>query len=215
MQRSKRLVAAALALVLAALSFAMEPVMAKTAEPPFAMSEAAGNIELRTYEPMIVAEVQVTGERDAAIRDGFRILAAYIFGNNISNTKIEMTAPVSQQKSEKIAMTAPVTQQASNGAWQVRFVMPKGATLERLPKPKDDRVRLIAEAAKSFAVIRFSGWSTDSNLAKNREDLLTFVKSRGLVTAGEPVMAFYDPPWTLPFWRRNEIMLELPEQKVR
>jgi hypothetical protein len=46
---------------------------------------------------MIAAEVEVKGERKAAINEGFRLIAAYIFGANEPNAKIAMTAPVQQQ----------------------------------------------------------------------------------------------------------------------
>ena len=76
------------------------------------------NIEIRNYPPVIVAETEVAGERDKAISGGFRTIAGYIFGNNLSSQKVAMTAPVTQQPSEKIAMTAPVTQRGNGTSWQ-------------------------------------------------------------------------------------------------
>lgn len=199
-----------------------EVAMAKTAEPPFDVTAKDGDIEVRRYQPMVVAEVEMSGDRDTAINAGFRVLANYIFGANTTKSSIDMTAPVTQQSSQKIAMTAPVTQQAAgdgtgsadgglsgSGPWKVRFVMPEGSTLATLPKPNDARVKLIDIPAREVAAIRFSGWSTQSNLASHREKLLKYVEAHKLTATSSPVYAFYDPPWTLPFWRRNEVMMDL------
>jgi hypothetical protein len=120
-----------------------------------------------------------------------------------------MTAPVTQEVSEKIAMTAPVTQDGSGDAWNVRFVMPGAYTLETLPRPKNQDVRLIATPARRVVVIRFSGFNTDKNINAHREQLLSYVADHHLSVLGPPTTAFYNPPWTLPFLRRNEVMLEL------
>lgn len=196
----------AVAIILAALS---GNIMSNVDEPKYTVIESQDHIEIREYAPIIVAEVEVTGERMKAIREGFRMIADYIFGNNAPARKIAMTAPVTQQRGEKIAMTAPVTQQASGDGWKVRFVMPDGSTLETLPEPNNHQVKLIQIPAKRFGVIRFSGFNTDGNIDSHREKLLRYVSEHKLATIGEPTMAFYNPPWTLPFLRRNEVMIEL------
>ena len=117
--------------------------MSRVAEPKFNIVATEGKIQIRDYPPVIVAEAEVAGQRKRAINEGFRLIAGYIFGGNTPGQKIAMTAPVTQQRGEKIAMTAPVTQQASGDVWKVRFVMPEGYTMKTLPKPKNDRVKLI------------------------------------------------------------------------
>jgi hypothetical protein len=97
------------------------PIVSNVEQPKYTIVASSGNIEIRDYAPMIVAETQVTGERDEAINRGFRIIADYIFGNNAVAQKVPMTAPVTQQRSEKIAMTALVTQQGDGNTWRVRF----------------------------------------------------------------------------------------------
>ena len=119
--------------------------------------ESHGAIEIRDYAPMIVAEVIITGQRENAISDGFRMLADYIFGNNFPAREIAMTAPVMQQSGEKIAMTAPVTRQGGDSGWVVRFVMPAEYSLDTLPRPNNPDVVLEEIAGKRFAVIRFPG----------------------------------------------------------
>ena len=184
-------------------------IMSQVEQPKYKVLESQGDIEIREYAPMIAAEVEVRGERTKALNQGFRLIADYIFGNNLSSKKVPMTAPVTQETGEKIAMTAPVTQDGSGDSWKVRFVMPEGFTLDTLPKPKNPEVRLITTPAKRVVVIRFSGFNTDKNVNTHREQLLKFINDHHLSVVGQPTTAFYNPPWTLPFLRRNEIMVEL------
>jgi hypothetical protein len=176
----------------------------------YSVVSSEGPIEIREYAPQIVAETTVAGERDEAIREGFRRLAGYIFGGNAPRQKIAMTAPVVQApKGEKIAMTAPVDQARVTDGWRVTFTMPAEYTMASLPQPSDDAVRLTQLPAKRMAAIRFSGVASESDLAENERKLLDFASERGLTPKGAPHYAFYDPPWTLPWNRRNEVMVEI------
>ena len=185
------------------------PIMSNVEQARYDVFETHGTIEIRDYAPMIVAEVSVPGDREKAISDGFRLIADYIFGNNISSEKVAMTAPVIQQPGEKIAMTAPVIQQGSKGLWVVRFVMPSDYTMQTLPKPNNSEVILREIAGKRFAVIRFSGLARARSLAAHTKELEAFILENNLQAASEPVYAFFNPPWTLPFLRRNEVMIEV------
>ncbi len=186
-------------------------IMSQVNEPKFKIIESNGNVEIRDYAPVLVAQVIVEGERKEAISKGFRVLADYIFGNNAPRQKISMTAPVTQQQGEKIPMTAPVIQQASDetGQWKVRFVMPSDYSLESIPLPNNGEVELISIPAKRYVVIPFSGLARPESLQTHLNELRTYVDGQKLHTLGEPIFAFYNPPWTLPFLRRNEIMLEV------
>ena len=121
-----------------------------------------------------------------------------------------MTAPVIQQDSEKIAMTAPVTQQGDGNRWRVRFIMPSSYTMGTLPKPHNAAIELKEIAAKRYAVILFSGMAGEDSLKRRTKELNEWVKTKNLTPVSEPVYAFYNPPWTLPFLRRNEVMVEIP-----
>lgn len=182
-----------------------------TDEPAFTLEKKDGQFEIRRYAPLLAAEVTVTGERSAAINAGFRLLADYIFGNNTAHRKIDMTIPVTQQQSETIAMTAPVTQQSAGDAWKVRFMMPASFTAETLPVPNDARVTIIAVPETRVAAVRFSGWSSEANLAEHRALLEGWIQAQRLKPAGTPIAAFYNPPWSLPFLRRNEFLIELAD----
>ena len=195
--------------ILAIAAAAAGPIMSRVEQPDYKVTMTNGAIEIRSYGPMIAAEAEVKGERKAAINEGFRLIAAYIFGANKPNAKIAMTAPVQQQSTQKIAMTAPVTQQSTGDSWTVRFIMPSSWTLEALPAPNDPRVTLKPVLAKRMLAIRFSGTANDSLIQSKTDELRRYAADKNLATTGEPLLAFYNPPWTLPFLRRNEVMLEL------
>ena len=176
-----------------------------TAEPPFTVERSVGGIEIRRYESRIAAETTIDADEEKARNEGFRRLAGYIFGGNTTKTKIAMTAPVSQQQSEKIAMTAPVAaQRDASGKWVIRFFMPAEHTMDTLPTPNDDRVRLVTVPAERVAVLRFSGVANPETVASHTDELLNTLRSNNIQATGEPFTWFYDPPWTLPFRRRNE-----------
>ena len=193
-------------IVLAALA---GNIMSNVEQPDYKLVTSEGNIEIRDYAPMILAQVEVPGERKQAIREGFKILADYIFGNNTSNSRMEMTAPVTNELSEKMAMTAPVLQEQDMDMWKVRFVMPKKYSLETLPKPNSKDVNLIPLPARRFAVIQFSGFADDETIKQHTDELKAYILAETLKPIGGPSLAFYNPPWTLPFLRRNEVMIEI------
>jgi hypothetical protein len=212
MTKRRKTIYAGLAVIVVMLAIAAAaagPIMSRVEQPDYTVTITDGAIEIRSYGPMIAAETEVKGEREAAINEGFRLVAGYIFGANKPNAKIAMTAPVQQQSTRKIAMTAPVTQQTTGDSWTVRFIMPSKWTLETLPVPNDTRVTLKPMPAKRMLVIRFSGSANDSLIQTKTDELRRYAAEKVLATVGEPLLAFYNPPWTLPFFRRNEIMLEL------
>lgn len=184
-------------------------IMSNVEQAKYKIVESYDAVEIRDYAPMIVAEVVVMGKREETIKQGFRMIADYIFGGNIPAKKIAMTAPVTQTKGEKIAMTAPVIQQADEDMWMVKFVMPEGYTLDTLPVPKNSSVKLKSIPGKRFAVIRFSGIADNKKLQQNEATLLAFIKDKYLKPISTTSYAFYNPPWTLPFLRRNEVMMEV------
>ena len=180
-----------------------------TEEPKFASVLREGDFELREYPPLVVAEVSVGGSRDEASNAGFRLLAGYIFGGNTRREKLPMTSPVVQSKpgSESIPMTAPVLQVADNDRWTVQFVMPSNKTLDTLPVPNDKRVQLRLLPATRFAVVRFSGLAGPDDVVEQTARLREFITRRQLKVAGSAALARYNPPWTLWFMRRNEVMI--------
>jgi hypothetical protein len=164
---------------------------------------------VRSYGPTIVATVHVSGSREEAVSEGFRILARYIFGANRVQEKIAMTAPVTQTAGQTIAMTAPVQQSEERAGWEVQFTMPAGYTLSTLPQPLDPRVQLREIAPHRVAAVTFSGFWSDANLRSHEAQLLEFLKTHGQRALSAPVYAYYDPPWTPWFWRTNEVLVDI------
>jgi hypothetical protein len=182
-----------------------------TEEPSYRSILQEAPFEIREYPSLIAAEVTVSGERGEAVSAGFRLLAGYIFGGNTRKQSIAMTAPVIQNESpnEKIAMTAPVMQSPDPAGWIIRFIMPASYTLETLPTPNDPKVRLVSLPPKRLAVVRFSGLVDDNDVEQQTAVLRAFIAKQKLTAIGTPSLARYDPPWTLWFLRRNEVMLEV------
>ena len=185
------------------------PVMSNVEKPDYKVVQSEQNIEIRQYKPMIIAEVEIDGKREDAIRDGFRLLADYIFGNNMVEKVISMTAPVQQKENKKIAMTAPVQQQLTDKLWKISFVMPSKYSINSLPVPNNNRVRLKEILAKKFVVIEFSGTNSTENVKEHENQLIKYIEGNQIKIIDSPKYAFYNAPWTLPFLRRNEVMIEI------
>lgn len=202
-------------------------------EPSFKVISKSGTFEIRQYAPMLVAETTVEGDMDEASNRGFRRIADYIFGNNQSaqtgsSAKIAMTAPVTlEPQSEKIAMTAPVTMSSANNTgslansnmtgshkWRVHFVMPSQYTMANIPQPKNVDVKLREIPGKFFAVNNYTGFNTQSGVQAKTDALMAWVQEKKLKALSSPQLSRYDPPWTLPMFRRNEIMVEIEETKA-
>ena len=151
---------ALIALCLTVMSLINFRVMA-TEEPEFTLISQENAIEVREYKPKIIARVEVEGDFDDASSKGFKLLADYIFGNNLLNgesQKISMTAPVEMTPlAEDIVMTSAIMSSEANHKWQVNFVMPKEYKLDSLPRPNNEQVKIIEIPKEKYAVIVFSG----------------------------------------------------------
>ncbi|WP_102417440.1 heme-binding protein [Mycobacterium sp. 4858] len=184
-----------------------------TEEPAYTREPLTGAVEIRRYGPRIAAETTVDADENRARDVGFRRLAGYIFGGNRGKRSISMTTPVSQQSSgggQQIAMTAPVVQSAGGETgWTIRFFMPAKWTTETLPAPNDDQVRLVEVPPATVAVLRFSGDRSPKAVALRTKELLKILQDSGIQQAGDPEAWFYDPPWTVPMRRRNEIAIPI------
>jgi len=198
----------AVLLFLALSAFAM-PSKA-TEEPDYEVVRQLDTVEVRQYAGYAVAEVLVAGPVGEAGGQAFPILAGYIFGKNKGERKFAMTAPVTQAAAPvKLEMTAPVTQAAAPGGFIVQFVLPKGVTAASAPEPLDARVQLREVAPLKVAVIRYSGFWSESNDGEQLAKLQTTLRNANLAWTGEPVYARYNAPITPWFMRRNEIWLNL------
>ena len=183
----KRLIAL-LALVLSPLAMSSD-----IEEPSWDLLDTLGEVEVRLYAPTVQAVTDIGSSSGTS--SGFRRLAGYIFGGN--------------DRAQSIAMTAPVQETLTAGAPVMSFTMPSEYALEDLPAPDDERVSLVPIPARTVAAISFSGWATGPKVAKMRKRLLTTLEQHGVEVTGEPVLNQYNPPWTMPFLRRNEVAVEV------
>lgn len=177
-------------------------------EPSYTVRKKYDQFEVRQYDATLAAQTIVSEGFEDAGNKAFRVLADYIFGKNVSKTKMDMTAPVTQQN-EKIAMTAPVNLSRLGEGYVVQFMMPSKYTLETLPAPIDPRVTIVTLPARQVAVYSYSGsWSEErynQKLAVFQEAL----KKENIQTIGQPVFARFNSPFQLWFLRRNEIWIEV------
>jgi len=129
---------------------------------------------------------------------------------------IPMTAPVIQKKpssqdTASIGMTAPVIQsplsqsQSTGDEWEVIFVMPKKFTESTIPKPIDEYISLVSQPPQQYLTLRFTGLITRKKLDSKVSQLKRYAQQQQIVTTGEPILAFYDPPWIFPWLKRHEV----------
>jgi hypothetical protein len=171
-------------------------------------------IEIRRYGPRLAAETVVSGPGEEAARDAaFRILFDYISGANRASEEVAMTVPVeTAAPGEEIAMTTPVeTAPAAEGGSTMRFFLPAEYTRASAPQPSDPRVRIVPVPAATVAVLTFTGSPSPQHVAAEQERLSRALETSAWRPTGPPVALFYDPPWTIPFLRRNEVAVPVAE----
>ena len=177
-----------------------------------------GKFEVRQYEDALVARTVTTGDLGEAGSAAFRRLGGYIFGKNVTRDSVAMTTPVFQEEvetsdepeSESIAMTTPVFQEEpAEGTWVQTFVLPREYTMETLPVPTDPNVELAMLPGLKVAVVRYSGLRSTRSIEEQTERLRAWMAERDLVATDAPRSAAYDPPWTIPFFRRNEVQIPI------
>ena len=187
-------------------------------EPEYRVIGEFDGFELRQYSPYLIAEVDVDGDFRAAGNNAFRILAGYIFGDNSVAEKMAMTAPVESRpatEGEKMAMTAPVTSTLVPGAERTTyaFVMERKYSMDTLPVPNDDRIRIRQMPERIMAVRRFSGRWAEGTFERHFDKLRTALEANDLEGVGTPTLARYNGPFSFPFMRRNEVMIEVKQEQ--
>jgi len=177
-------------------------------EAKYKVVEKDNKFEIRDYAPHILAETIVEGDLEEAGNKAFNRLFRYISGDNRSRKKVAMTAPVSQQPmGEKIKMTAPVEQRRVKENWSISFMMPSSYTLKTLPEPEDPNITLRQVPTRRMAAVRYSGFWSEKRYLRYKLELESWIQERGLTAVGDPIWARYNPPFTLWFLRRNEILI--------
>lgn len=180
--------------------------MANTPEPTYQVIKTDGAYEIRRYTPQLAADVTLPAE--ATTSDTFRILANYIF-KEYPTGAIGMTAPVTTQRTQAIGMTAPVTTSTTHNHQYMRFFLPERYTLATLPKPDDKRITIVELPARTVATVRFNDRLSTARVKEQLGQLRQWMTSQNLIAGGSAEVQGYNPPWTLPWWRRNEIWIPL------
>ncbi|MCX7101702.1 MAG: heme-binding protein [Methylobacter sp.] len=179
-------------------------------EPSYQVLTEEGPIQIRHYPSLVVAQTEVNANYKNASGLAFQRLAGYIFGNNKKQQAISMTAPViQQQQAEKLAMTAPVMQQKSGAVWVMTFLLPQGYTLSTAPVPLDSAVLIQEIPDKKVATLRYTGSLSEQGIEEKSAELTDWLSQQHYQAISPPRSAAYDPPWTLPFLRRNGVHIDI------
>ena len=171
-------------------------------EPQYTVIKENNIYEIRYYSDRLAVQT-TNGYNDR----GFRKLFNYISGSNKKSTKVKMTTPVTE--SEKIAMTVPVTEVEENTQMVMQFYLPSNFTIDTAPIPTNPAVELVNIKGGYFAVITYSGRLTDSNFNKHKDLLKEKLTEDGIEIVGKEIKATYNSPYTLPVFRRNEVMMRI------
>ena len=167
-------------------------------EPKYDLILDFGSFETRLYHDTIQARVNTNGESQDSISNGFRTIAGYIFGNNNSGKKIAMTAPVHMWSEEEMTKMA--------------FTMPSEHELSDLPIPNNSSIEIVEVEGKLTAAMKFSGFASRRKTHRLSKKLLKFILQNKLQPTSSHILAIYDNPWTtLPFLRRNEILIPIKD----
>ena len=142
--------------------------------------------EIRKYSDRLVIETNSTQG------NAFRKLFNYISGNN--------------EQKEEIKMTVPVTQEIKNGNMTMQFYLPSKFNKDNAPKPSNEEIEILTIEGGYYAVIKYSGRSSDKNFLKNKDILEKQLKQDNVVILSHPIRAAYNSPFTLPILKRNEVM---------
>ncbi|RST29735.1 heme-binding protein [Sphingomonas ginkgonis] len=178
----------------------------ETPGPTYRVLRSEGELEIRSYPALTVAETVVQGPRKRALGEGFRRLADYIFAKSRAGEALPMTVPVLQESAEHD--TPMFFDDTAEGGWRVRFVMPDGRSEENLPDPPAE-IELVLVAERRVGAIRFSGVASDDKLTVHEDLLRGWLTRLGEAPAAEPEYAFYNSPMIPPPLRRCEVLLPL------
>ena len=179
---------------------------------PYSVSRTDGDIEIRSYKELVLVSAPMKGNMDNN-KGAFNTLFGYISGQNKGSSKINMTAPVLMNPDvtdgQKIAMTAPVIvdQDENSNQWIMSFVLPREFSFDTAPRPTNPDVTLSKITDLEVAAIKFSGVLNNKNAQKHREQLESWISNNGYKVTGAYKTAGYNPPWTMPNMRRNEVLI--------
>ncbi len=179
-------------------------------EPAYTVVETiAERVEIRQYPPRLAVQTTVNAAGAEGRNEAFQRLFDYISGANQPASEVAMTVPVEvSDAGATIEMTAPVERGLSNDrGTTMRFFLPSSYSPSTAPVPSDPRVALVELPATTTAALRFSGARDDESVDGRTAELLDILARSSWAPVGGASALFYDPPWTIPLFRRNEVIV--------
>jgi hypothetical protein len=166
--------------------------------PEYKIISKHEGFEVRRYSDMVIATTKVQADYKNSTSSGFRRIASYIFGGNDKEMKIAMTAPV-------------IADCPSEGlkSYNISFVMPKEHSMKDLPKANISEVSIQKESLGEVAVLSFGGWASESRSTGYQKKLSELLTKNKIEKKGGFMIAQYNSPWTLPPFRKNEVMVRI------
>ena len=184
-------------------------------QPDYDVITKDGHVEVRKYKKTLIAQVKILGDYESAKKEGFLTLANYIFGDNQKQANIPMTAPVFQEKrsenSQTMAMTAPVIQEQDEAqtGWVTSFVVPEKFDRNSVPQPTNSEIQFKELPERNTAVFTYSGNNTEDKMKRAEEKLREWISTTGKNSTSSIRWAQYDPPFAIPFLKRNEAQIDI------
>ena len=178
-------------------------------QPAYDVVARYPGVEIRRYQPLVMAQVEVDGAHEDALNRGFEILASYIFGDNVGGSQISMTAPVINENPTQMVIEESAPRENQKAVWKVSFVLPAKIDAATAPTPLDSRIRIKKMPARVMAAVRFSGRNDDATRATALAKLNAWLKESGVRPYPPVIWAQYDQPFSVPALRRNEVMIEV------
>ncbi|KAJ8600074.1 hypothetical protein CTAYLR_001880 [Chrysophaeum taylorii] len=151
----------------------------------FSVIETKPTYEVRSYAAGMM--IEAPNEKN----DAFNKLAGYIGvmakAENATQTKIAMTSPVVTTNDKKM-----------------QFVLP--AAITEPPAPTNEAVTVVPKGAEKAVVATYYGSWNEGTAVKKKDDLVAAAKSDGLeVDETRWEWRRHNPPWTLPWYKKNEV----------
>ncbi len=181
-------------------------------QPDYEVLVTQDDVEVRRYKKTVIAQVTIQGEHDQAIKAGFQTLANYIFGENEEQSTMEMTAPVFQQNTtsnQYLGVTAPLFREHNGSGWTISFVIPEKFDFDSVPDPVDSNIRITEMPERKTAVLRYSGNNNEEKMREAEVKLNEWLTSSGMKAKSSIRWAQYDPPFAIPFLKRNEAQIDI------
>ena len=177
--------------------------------PKYDVVHEDGELEIRRYAAFLRAKTFAAGDYAASTEAGFKRLASYISGHNSGNVRLYPPDSLAQSnlRGQANAMTTPVLQAPVEGGWTMAFILPRKYTFSTAPKPLDAQIELEQVPPQTMAILRYSGSVDEDRIQRKFRELRGWVQSIGWRSISEPLAAQYDPPFTIPFLKRNEVLV--------